>query len=103
MTNEEFEQEDFEVKESNSVLDNPLKEGEASIGVILASERINVRHYKDMTVKDALAQVKGSPADEKFRLLLDGKISSMDTIIPNAESEVIFVGNWTLGNKKKLI
>lgn len=102
MTNDEFENEDFEVSESKSVLDNPLKEGEPSVGVILASERLDVRHYDGMTIQDALNQVKGRPADEKFRLLLDGKISSMDSVIENASSEVIFVGNWTLGSKKKI-
>jgi len=102
MTNDEFEQEDFEVQESKSVLDNPLKEGEPSVGVILASERLDVRYYENMTISDALKQVKGNPEGEKFRLLLDGKISSMDTIIPKATSEVIFVGNWVLGNQKKI-
>ncbi len=102
MTNDEFNQEDFEASENQSVLNKPLEEGEPSVGVILASERLDVRHYKDMTINDALSQVKGRPADEKFRVLLDGKISSLDTIIANANSEVIFVGNWTLGNKKKV-
>lgn len=102
MTNEEFDQEDFEDEENKSVLDNPLKEGEPSVGVILASERLNVRYYKDMTISDALNQVKGHPENEKFRLLLDGKLSSMDTIIPSETSEIIFVGNWVLGNQKKI-
>jgi len=101
MTNDEFEPEDFEVSESKNVLDNPLKEGEPSVGVILASDRLDVRYYEGMNIKDALNQVKGDPAGDKFRLLLDGKISSMDTVIPHKDAEVIFVGEWTLGGKKK--
>ncbi len=101
MTNEEFPTEDFEAVESQSVLDKPLEEGEPSVGVILASERLDVRYYEGMTIQDALNQVRGSPENEKFRLLLDGKISTLDTIVPNSSAEIIFVGGWILGNQKK--
>lgn len=97
---DEFDQEDFE--ETKKVEDHPLEEDEPRLGVVLASERIDVRHYPDMTIQDALNQVKGSPEDDKFRLLLDGALSSLDTIIPNANCEIIFVGNWVLGNQKKI-
>jgi len=100
MSNDEFENEDF--TETKKVEDHPLTEEEPRVGVILASERIDVRHYPNMTIQDALNQVKGSPEGDKFRLLLDGAISSLDTVIPNANSEVIFVGNWVLGNQKKI-
>lgn len=96
---DEFDNEDFE--ETKNVDDNPLQEGEERVGVLLASERIDVRYYENMTVQDALNQVKGRPEGEKFRLLLDGKVSSLDTIVPNANAEIIFVGNWVLGGKKK--
>ena len=102
MTNDDFATEDFDVEESNSVLDTPLKEGEPSVGVMFASERLNVRHYEGMSVQDALNQVKGKPSDDKFRILLDGKISSLDSVIELPNSEIIFVGNWTLGNQKKI-
>lgn len=101
MTNDDFKTEDFEVTKSNSVLDRPLEEGETGLGVILASERLEVRHYEGMTIQDALAQINGRPEGDKFRVLLDGKISSLESIIENSSQEVIFVGNWTLGNEKK--
>ena len=97
---EDFKSEEFE--NVQSVDDSPLKEGEPSVGVILASNKIDVRYYKGMTVQDALNQCRGSPEGSKFRLLLDGSVASLDTVIPNADAEVIFVGNWTLGNKKKI-
>lgn len=101
---EEFENEDFEVEEKASQieLNEPMKEDEESVGVILASERLNVRYYENMTIADALNQVKGKPEDDKFRVLLNGSVASMDTIIPDNKTEVIFVGNWILGNQKKI-
>jgi len=97
---EDFKTEEFE--NVQSVKDKPLEEGEPSVGVILASNRIPVRYYENMTIQMALDQCHGSPEGEKFRLLLDGSVASLDTVIPNSDAEVIFVGNWTLGNKKKI-
>jgi len=101
---EEFENEEFEAEESVSTheLNEPIKEGEEKVGVILASERLDVRYYENMTIADALNQVKGKPESDKFRVLLNGSVASLDTIIPDNKTEVIFVGNWILGNQKKI-
>lgn len=97
---EEFDNEDFTVEEEKS---GTPAEGEPAVTVVLASKPISVRYYPNMTIRKALDQVKGK-ADEsaKFRLLLDGDLSSMDTIVPNENAEIIFVGQWINGHKKKV-
>ncbi len=103
MTGDNFEEENFEEQKTDLVEDNPVKEGEAQVGVILASKSISVRHYKGMTIDGALKQIKGSPDSKtKFRVLLNGDVSSLDTVIPEANMEIIFVGEWVLGNQKKI-
>ncbi len=104
MTGDDFTNEEFEPKPNDGfVSDNPIKEGEQTIGVILASERLDVRYYPKMNVQDGLNQIRGKiDSTQKFRLLLDGKVASLDSVIPNENAEIIFVGNWVLGDKKKV-
>ncbi len=101
---DDFKDEDFTEIPRKLVADNPLGEDEKRINLILASKPIDVRYYPEMTIQDALHQIKGNPQEgAKMRLLLDGQVSTLDTVIPNEGAEVIFVGEWVLGNQKKTI
>lgn len=99
---DEFTTEDF--KDTDSVQQRPLEEGEQGIVIAFAKEKTIVRYFKNMTVQDAFNQCAGEPSNEKGqRILLDNQISTLDSIIPTATTMIIFVGTWVLGNKKKVI
>lgn len=98
---DEFQDEEFQ--DTGNVDDNPLKEGEPTVQIHLASKAIDVRYYENMTIQSALNQVRGKPKGDKFRLLLDGAVASLDTVVPSANTEIIFVGEWDLGKNKKKV
>jgi sulfur carrier protein ThiS len=61
----------------------------------------NVPFKEGMTVQDALDSVQGNPSGE-FRIILNGAIVSVDTVIPKETTELVFVGSWQNGIKKKV-
>lgn len=102
MTDDEgFVPETFDQEESQALDNVEDNEAEKTISIIVASQQVNVRYYENITVKDALKQIDGSPADDKFRILLNGKLATLDTVITDPNTELIFVGEWVLGGKKK--
>lgn len=61
----------------------------------------DVPYEKGMTVQNALDSVQGNPVGE-FRIILNDALVTVDTVIPEDTTELVFIGSWQNGGKKKV-